>query len=68
VSLEDWGWEEVPGVEYDALIHATPLGSDLSEETAGKMPVPAEWIRPGTLVFDAVYLPLRTPLPSRARE
>lgn len=62
LGCESAGWEEVPGIEYDALVHATPLGSDLAPETAGKMPVPEEWIRPGTLVLDAVYLPLRTPL------
>jgi len=30
--------------------------------TAGRSPIPDDWIRPGTVVLDAVYRPLRTPL------
>ena len=28
----------------------------------GRLALPAEWIRPRTLVLDAVYRPIRTPL------
>ncbi len=52
-------WEEIPEVEYDVLVHCTPVGS-LADP--GKSPVPAEWVRAGTLVVDAVYRPLKTPL------
>jgi len=59
-------WVDAHRVEYDALVHATPLGSALSPTTAGRMPIPAEWIRPGTLVLDAVYRPIKTPLLAEA--
>jgi len=52
-------WHQVPSVEHDVLIHCTPVGS-LAEP--GRCPVPPEWIRPGSLVVDAVYRPLKTPL------
>lgn len=51
-------WSEIPSLVHDALVHATPLGSGAD----GVMPVPAEWLRPGTLVLDAVYRPIRTAL------
>lgn len=56
-------WEEIPRFAYDVLVHCTPVGS-LAEP--GKLPVPAEWIRGGTLVLDAVYRPLKTPLLAEA--
>jgi 3-dehydroquinate dehydratase/shikimate dehydrogenase len=52
-------WDAIPRVEHDVLVHCTPVGS-LAEP--GRSPVPAEWIRAGTLVVDAVYRPLKTPL------
>jgi 3-dehydroquinate dehydratase/shikimate dehydrogenase len=61
----DWvRWDDVPSVEYDALVHATPVGSRTSE---GELAMPVDWIRPGTVVLDAVYRPLRTALLMEAR-
>jgi 3-dehydroquinate dehydratase/shikimate dehydrogenase len=48
-------WADVPGCAYDVLVNATPVGGT-------ELPVPAEWIRRDTLVLDAVYRPIRTPL------
>lgn len=53
-------WEGIPGVAYDVLVHTTPVGSAGAEP--GKGPIPAEWLRPGALVLDAVYRPIRTAL------
>lgn len=53
----DWAMAE--SVEYDALVHATPIGSLSCPD---ELPIPAEAIRPNTVVLDAVYRPLRTPL------
>lgn len=53
------GWDEIPNVDYDTLVHCTPVGSLAQPD---ELPLPAEWIRPGTLVLDAVYRPLKTPL------
>ena len=58
-------WVEIPSVEYDVLVHCTPVGS-LADP--GRSPVPAEWIREGTLVLDAVYRPLKTPLLLEAKK
>jgi len=52
-------WERVPEVAYDVLVHATPVGSRAEPD---RSPVPDDWLRPGTLVLDAVYDPIRTPL------
>jgi len=57
-------WEAIPEVGYDVLVNTTPVGSDVLGEP--EEVVPEEWIRPGTLVFDAVYRPIRTPLLARA--
>ena len=53
-------WSAIPGCEHDVLINTTPVGSDAQGEP--EKVVPDEWIRPGSLVFDAVYRPIRTPL------
>ena len=58
-------WAEIPGVEHDVLVHCTPIGS-LADP--GRSPIPAEWIREGTLVLDAVYRPLKTPLLMEAKK
>ncbi len=56
----DWiSWEEIEKFEYDMLVHCTPVGS-LAQPDA--IPIPAEWLRPGAIVLDAVYRPLRTQL------
>jgi shikimate dehydrogenase/3-dehydroquinate dehydratase type I len=52
-------WSAIGAHEYDVLVHATPLGSLVAP---GELAIPADWIRPGTLVLDAVYRPLKTPL------
>lgn len=49
---------------YDLLIHATPVGMDPNPEAT---PVPTDALRPGALVFDAVYRPLETRLLREAR-
>ncbi|HEX9188444.1 MAG TPA: shikimate dehydrogenase [Vicinamibacteria bacterium] len=51
-------------LEWDVLVQATPLGSGAFP---GGMPVPAESLRPGALVFDMVYEPRETPLLRAAR-
>ncbi len=53
-------WSEIPEIEYDVLINTTPIGSDAIG--APKAVLPDDWIRTGSLVFDAVYRPIRTPL------
>ena len=58
-------WEEIPDQDYDVLVHATPLGGPSS---AGQLIIPAEWIRPTSIVLDAVYRPIRTPLLAAAQE
>ena len=57
-------WDEISKVEYDVLVNCTPLGSAGESEPA----IPVEWIRPETLVLDAVYRPIRTPLLAAAKE
>ncbi len=57
-------WEEIATTPYDALIHATPVGSLAQPD---RSPIPEDWIRPETLVLDAVYRPIRTPLLMSAR-
>lgn len=52
-------WDAIATHEYDVLVHCTPLGS---LAYPGEIPVPAEWLRSGAVVLDAVYRPLRTPL------
>jgi len=56
--------ESFATLEWDVLVHATPLGSGAFP---GQMPVPAEALRPGAVVFDMVYEPRETPLLRAAR-
>ena len=49
---------------WDVLVHATPLGSGAHP---GALPVPAESLRRGAVVFDMVYEPRETPLLQAAR-
>lgn len=58
-------WSAVERLEYDVLVHCTPMGSLAAP---GELPIPSAWIRPGTLVLDAVYRPLKTPLLAEARK
>jgi len=65
LEVEHADWSAVGDVAYDVLVHATPVGSTA---LPGELPVPADAIRPGTLVLDAVYRPIRTPLLVAARD
>ncbi|HJP03251.1 MAG TPA: type I 3-dehydroquinate dehydratase [Planctomycetota bacterium] len=58
-------WESIPAIEHDVLVHCTPVGSVGSE---GESPIPAQWLREGTIVMDAVYRPMRTALMAAAEE
>lgn len=53
------GWDGIPDVAYQVLINTTPLGQ---EGGSGESPLPDDWIHPGSLVLDAVYRPMKTPL------
>jgi 3-dehydroquinate dehydratase/shikimate dehydrogenase len=59
LGAEPVAWDAIPTIAYDVLVHCTPVGS-LADP--GQLPIQAEWIREGTLVLDAVYRPLKTPL------
>jgi 3-dehydroquinate dehydratase/shikimate dehydrogenase len=62
-------WDAVATTPYDILVHCTPVGSEaVAGEGAPELPIPADAIRPGSLVVDAVYRPLKTPLLAAARE
>ncbi|MCC7011491.1 MAG: type I 3-dehydroquinate dehydratase [Planctomycetes bacterium] len=52
-------WDAIASTAHDILVHATPVGS-LGDEQ--RSPIPDEWLRPGSLVLDAVYRPLKTKL------
>ncbi len=56
--------DELADVTHDVLVNTTPLGSNAYP---GAMPVPAHALRPGSIVFDAVYRPRATPLMIAAR-
>jgi 3-dehydroquinate dehydratase/shikimate dehydrogenase len=58
------GTGELAGLAWDVLVNATPLGSG---SFPGEMPVPAEALRPGAVVFDMVYEPRETPLLAAAK-
>ena len=58
LECEAIAWDDVPSTAWDVLVHCTPVGT--GED--GELVVPAEWLREGTLVLDAVYRPIRTPL------
>jgi 3-dehydroquinate dehydratase/shikimate dehydrogenase len=57
LGCEHVAWAEIPARAHDVLVNATTVGSRPDE-----LPIPADWLRPGTLVLDAVYRPIRTPL------
>jgi shikimate dehydrogenase len=52
---------------FDVLVNATPVGMHGNAAEAD-VPVPPEWLGPGTLVCDLVYNPPTTPLLVLARE
>jgi len=53
-------WAGIATRPCEVLVHATPVGSHAGDPA--ELPIPAEWLRPGTLVLDAVYRPVRTAL------
>lgn len=50
--------EELGSYPYDILVHATPLG--MGEDR--QMAILAEWVRPGSLLLEAVHTPRETEL------
>ncbi len=46
--------------DHDIIIQGTPLG--MYPKNAGETPVPKHLLRPGHVVFDMVYRPLKTQL------
>jgi 3-dehydroquinate dehydratase/shikimate dehydrogenase len=59
LGCEAIAWSAIPGCAHDILVNTTPVGS-LTEP--GRSPIDEAWLRPGTLVLDAVYRPIKTPL------
>lgn len=58
------GLDALPGLQWDVLVNATPLGSGAFP---GQSPVPPGALRPGAVVFDMVYEPRETPLLAAAK-
>jgi 3-dehydroquinate dehydratase/shikimate dehydrogenase len=56
--------DDLAALPWDVLVNATPVGSG---SAPGRLPVPEEALRPGTVVFDMVYEPRETPLLRAAR-
>ena len=52
-------WDEIAVTAHDILVNTTPVGSPTDPE---RSPIPDAWLRRGTLVLDAVYKPIKTPL------
>ena len=59
------GSPDLPRQEWDALLNCTPIGMHPKIDAT---PLPREMLRPGMLVYDAVYNPLETRLIREARE
>jgi 3-dehydroquinate dehydratase/shikimate dehydrogenase len=64
-SLQRGGSGDPPRTNWDALLNCTPIGMHPKVDAT---PVPREVLRPGMLVYDAVYNPLETRLLREARE
>jgi 3-dehydroquinate dehydratase/shikimate dehydrogenase len=63
LGCEHVAWAAIPALAYDVLVNATPVGSSAAgSDGSATLPFQAEWLRPGTLVLDAVYRPIRTAL------
>lgn len=57
--------EEFPSdIEFDVIMNATPVGM---APKSGDSPIPQEFIRSGSVVFDVVYAPLETRLLREAK-
>jgi len=65
VGAGSCGLGEIRGVRPDILINSTSVGMAPEVEQS---PVPAEMLRAGMVVFDAVYNPIRTRLLTEAQE
>ncbi len=63
LGAESGPMERLAGESWDLLVNATPVGS---EGTSAELPVGE--IAPGSVVFDMVSVPERTPLIERARD
>jgi 3-dehydroquinate dehydratase/shikimate dehydrogenase len=55
-------WDAIPQTVHDLLVNTTPAGTAGPDGAPTAAPVPTDWLRPGTLVLDAVYNPVRTML------
>lgn len=53
-------FDDVPGA--DLIVNATSVGMGAAVDADGPLPVPADRLRAGQVVVDAVYQPLETPL------
>ncbi|MBE3100150.1 MAG: type I 3-dehydroquinate dehydratase [Planctomycetes bacterium] len=56
---------DLPHEEWDILLNCTPIGMHPKTDAS---PVPRKMLRPGMVVYDAVYNPLQTRLVREARE
>ena len=64
-GAEAVAWDDIGEFPYDALVNCTPVGSLADPD---RSPLPDEALRPATVVLDAVYRPLRTPLLMAAKK
>ncbi len=53
-------WESARGIAYDILINGTAVGMRKNGVDPDESPWPGDAHRPGTTVFDTVYVPLET--------
>jgi len=60
-------WDGVGEYPYDILVHCTPIGGEGRPDGGDELPLEPDAMRPRTLVLDAVYRPLVTPLLELAR-
>jgi len=67
LGVQAIAWPAIEQHPYDVLIHCTPVGAGGNPHDPAALPIPSEWIRPGTLVLDAVYRPIGTALLRAAR-
>jgi len=65
LGCEHVAWERLDEVPYDVLVNATPVGGPAE---GAPPPLAPERLRPGTLVLDAVYRPIRTALLAAAHQ
>ena len=65
LGVEACGLDEMEGLEPDVLVNATSVGM---WPRAEESPVPADMLRPGMVVFDSVYNPIRTRLLEEAEQ